>query len=105
MLFAQFDASKLWSELPAPALWLVFLVAIIVGIFVLCQLIGLRYIPNNKVGIIEKLWSRTGSVEQGRLLALGSEAGFKSDVLRGGFHVGLWRWQFRLHKVALVTVP
>ena len=105
MLFAQFNLATAWSELPGPLQLLVILVAIVVGIFVFSQAIGLRYIPNNKVGIVEKLWSRTGSVEQGRLLALGSEAGFKADTLRGGFHLWLWRWQFRLHKVPLVTVP
>ena len=29
-----------------------------------------RYIPNDKVGVVEKLWSATGSVKNG-LLALG----------------------------------
>ena len=65
----------------------------------------MRYIPNNRVGIVEKLWSRSGSIEQGRLISLGDEAGFKADVLRGGFHIGLWRWMYRLHKVPLVKVP
>jgi uncharacterized membrane protein YqiK len=105
MLFAQLDWSKISAEIPSPVYVVLVLIAIVVGIFLLCALIGLRYIPNNRVGIVEKLWSRTGSVEQGRLLALGSEAGFKADVLRGGFHLWLWRWQYRLHKVPLVTVP
>ena len=26
-------------------------------------------------------------------------------MLRGGMHFGLWRWQYRIHKVPLVTVP
>ena len=103
MLLAQLDVSKLFTDSPYYGLLILF--AIIIGILLLGELMGLRYIPNNKVGVVEKLWSRTGSVEQGRLLALGSEAGFKADVLRGGFHIGLWRWQFRLHKVPLVTVP
>src|SRR5262249_42537385 len=29
----------------------------------------------------------------------------QAEVLRGGLHFGLWRWQFRIHKVPLVTVP
>lgn len=105
MLLAQFELSRLWTELPGPAIPLVILFAILLALLLLGELVGLRYIPNNKVGIVEKLWSRSGSVEQGRLLALGDEAGFKADVLRGGFHIGLWRWQYRLHKVPLVTVP
>jgi uncharacterized membrane protein YqiK len=101
MLFAQFN---LLNDVPGIYVFLGIVSAIAV-LLLLGELMGLRYIPNNKVGIVEKLWSQTGSVEQGRLLALGSEAGFKADVLRGGFHFALWRWQFRLHKVALVTVP
>jgi uncharacterized membrane protein YqiK len=95
----------IWNSLPDPAHYALILLAIVFGVLALCELGGLRYIPNNRVGIVEKLWSRSGSVEQGRLIALGDEAGFKADVLRGGFHIGLWRWMYRLHKVALVTVP
>src|SRR5262245_53019679 len=64
-----------------------------------------RYIPNNAVGIVEKLWSRSGSVGEGAILALGGEAGYQADLLRGGIHFGLWRWQYRIHKARLVTVP
>lgn len=69
------------------------------------ELLGVRYIPNNRVGIIEKLWSATGSVSEGRIMALNEEAGYQADLLRGGFHFKLWRWQYRIHKVNLVTVP
>jgi uncharacterized membrane protein YqiK len=106
MLLAHvFADGNIWSSLPEPAQYGLILLAIAVSIGALIELAGLRYIPNNRVGIVEKLWSRSGSVEQGRLISLGDEAGFKADVLRGGFHIGLWRWMFRLHKVPLVTVP
>ena len=48
----------------------------VVGVVVLCELTGLRYIPNNRVGIVEKLWSVRGSVTEGRIIALNGEAGF-----------------------------
>ena len=54
----------------------------------------LRYIPNNYVGVVEKLWSPSGSVPEGQILALNGEAGFQADLLRGGIHFGLWRWQY-----------
>ena len=38
------------------------------------------------------------------LLALQGEAGYQADLLRGGVHFGLWRWQYRIHKVRLVIV-
>src|SRR5262245_3176628 len=69
----------------------VFLLAVLVG-----ELLGMRYIPNSRVGIVEKLWSRQGSIAEGRLIALDGEAGYQADLLRGGFHFGLWRWQYRI---------
>jgi uncharacterized membrane protein YqiK len=66
--------------------------------------LGLRYIPNNRVGIVEKLWSGQGPIEQGHLIALEGEAGYQPDVLRGGFHLFYWRWQYRIHRVPLVVV-
>jgi uncharacterized membrane protein YqiK len=66
---------------------------------------GVRYIPNNRVGIIEKYWSPKGSVKEGRIIALNGEAGFQEKILRGGLHFGLWRWQYRIHKVPLITIP
>jgi uncharacterized membrane protein YqiK len=83
--------------------------AVLVLVFVLLLLapllVGMRYIPNNRVGVVEKLWSGRGSVPEGRIMALSGEAGFQADVLRGGLHFGLWAWQYRIHKVGLVTVP
>ena len=81
--------------------------AVIVVLFLLAipEMLGIRYIPNNRVGIVEKLWSASGSVPEGRIMALNGEAGYQVDLLRGGFHFRLWRWQYRIHKVNLVTVP
>jgi uncharacterized membrane protein YqiK len=63
----------------------------------------LVYIPNNRVGILEKLFSGKGSVRSG-LIALNGEAGFQPDVLRGGWHF-LTPFQYRVHKMSLVTIP
>jgi uncharacterized membrane protein YqiK len=67
--------------------------------------IGVRYIPNNRVGVVEKLWSQKGSVPAGGILALRGEAGYQVHLLRGGVHFGLWRWQYKIHKIPLVTIP
>jgi len=61
-----------------------------------------RYIPNSRVGVVEKLWSTHGSIDQG-LIALGGEAGFQPDTLRGGFHFFV-PFQYRVHRVPLVTI-
>jgi uncharacterized membrane protein YqiK len=64
---------------------------------------SVRYISNHRVGVVEKLWSRSGSVPSG-LIALHGEAGFQPDVLRGGLH--LFRpFQYRIHSLPLVTIP
>ncbi|MBI1853554.1 MAG: hypothetical protein HYR85_24725 [Planctomycetes bacterium] len=78
---------------------------IVVGSWIVSVLLGVRYIPHDKVGIVEKLWSRTGSLGEGRIVALDDKAGFQSGVLRGGFHGGYFLWQYRVHRVPLVMVP
>jgi uncharacterized membrane protein YqiK len=78
-----------------------------IGVLVLLaipEMLGVRYIPNNRVGIVEKLWSSKGSLGEGCLIALNDEAGYQSELLRGGVHFGLWRWQYRIHWVPLVMV-
>lgn len=62
----------------------------------------IRYIPNTRVGIVEKLISGHGSVRSG-LIALRGEAGFQPEVLRGGWHL-LTPLQYRVHRVPLVTI-
>jgi len=64
----------------------------------------LRYIPNTRVGVVEKLVSlNKGSIRSG-LIALHGEAGFQPDVLRGGWHL-LVPFMYRIHRVSLVTIP
>ena len=79
-------------------LWIAF--ALLVATMLL---LTFRYIPNDRVGIVEKLWSPSGSVKGG-LIALNGEAGFQPELLRGGWHV-MVPFQYRLHKMPLVTIP
>lgn len=67
-------------------------------------LMGLRYIPHNRVGVVEKLWSPLGSLKDGRIIALEGRAGFQADLLRGGLHFGYFPWQYRIHAEPLVIV-
>ncbi|HEY7087402.1 MAG TPA: SPFH domain-containing protein, partial [Tepidisphaeraceae bacterium] len=66
---------------------------------------GVRFIPNDRVGIVEKLWSLKGSVGEGRIMAHRGEAGYEPKMLRGGIHLFKWHWQYRVHRAPLVTVP
>jgi uncharacterized membrane protein YqiK len=72
-----------------------------VGIFVL---MGLKFIPNNKVGIEEKRFATKGSVKADSFIALNKEAGYQPNLLRGGFY---WRmpFQYTVHLAPLVTIP
>jgi len=73
----------------------------LVLLFILAK--TLRYIPNNRVGLVERLWSPKGSVKSG-FIALGGEAGYQPQVLRGGWHVFM-PFIYRIHKAPLVTIP
>jgi len=62
-----------------------------------------RYVSNNRVAVVEKLWSRRGSIAGG-LIALEGEAGYQPDVLRGGYHF-FFPFQYHIHTQPLVTIP
>jgi uncharacterized membrane protein YqiK len=79
--------------------------AVVLTVVAVKELLGLRYIPHTKVGVIEKLWSKSGSITEGQVVALNGEAGYQSRLLRGGVHLWLWRWQYRIHTSPLVTIP
>ena len=56
--------------------------------------------PNDRVGIVEKLWSAAGSAPEGRIIVLGGEAGYQAELLAAVSHFGYWRWQYRVHQDA-----
>jgi uncharacterized membrane protein YqiK len=70
------------------------LVSVLV-VLVLIMLSGIRFIPNNRIGIVEKRFGRR---------SVNREAGFQPDVLRGGLHY-LMPIQYRVHIAPLVTIP
>lgn len=63
---------------------------------------AVKYIPNDRIGVIEKLWSSSGSVQSG-LLALQGEAGLQPELRRGGFHF-FAPFQYRVHIHPMVSV-
>ena len=79
--------------------------AVVLVVLALFAWLTVRRIPNEQVGLVEKLWSPHGTVPEGSIIALAGEAGYQADMLRGGIHLGLWRWQYRIHKVPLVAIP
>ena len=84
----------------SPVLWFVGLTSAAAIFVYLSRMI--RYVPNDRIGVVEKLWSASGSVHRG-LLALEGEAGFQPDLRRGGFHF-FAPFQYRLHINPMVSV-
>jgi uncharacterized membrane protein YqiK len=98
-LLAQFMGEGLF------VIVVVALVGLIIALISAKTVTGACYIPNDRVGVIEKFWSPNGSVGDGRIIALGGEAGYQSRILRGGLHFRMWRWQYKVHRTPLVTIP
>src|SRR5580658_1077051 len=93
------DVYNLGADVTHIAVW----VAAAVGLLILLRIANIfRYISNNQVGIVEKLWSTKGSIQYG-FIALNGEAGFEPEVLRGGLHL-FFPFMYRIHKSDLVTV-
>jgi uncharacterized membrane protein YqiK len=87
------------SSLVAAAIW----TGAVVAILLVLRVANIfRYIPNNQVGIVEKMWAARGSIKSG-FIALHGEAGFEPEILRGGIHV-FYPFTYRIHKSDLVTV-
>src|SRR6185437_3298865 len=86
--------------------WFLYLLDICIALLigaVLAKITGMvRYIPNDRVGVVEKLWSAGGSVKSG-LLALHGEAGFQPELRRGGFHF-FPPLQYRVHIREMISV-
>ncbi|MFO0830501.1 MAG: SPFH domain-containing protein [Phycisphaerales bacterium] len=98
MFLAQVTA----NSLSTPQVLLA-LAGLLVAATALFFIAGFRPVSNKCVGIVEKRWSLTGSVETG-FIALKGEAGFQPTLLRGGLH-WLMPLQYRVHVVPLVTIP
>jgi uncharacterized membrane protein YqiK len=93
------DVNSLINGWTHPALW----AGAVIAFLILLRIANIfRYIPNNQVGIVEKLWSTKGSIKDG-FIALNGEAGYEPEVLRGGLHV-FFPFMYRIHKSDLVTV-
>ncbi len=75
---------------------------VVAGILLLILLSGIRFIPNNRIGVIEKRFSGKGSVKSG-FIAMNGEAGYQPRILRGGLHY-LMPIQYVVHMMPLVTI-
>src|SRR5882672_2677495 len=81
-------------------------VTVVAGLVVFAAVLRIgnvvRYIPNDQVGVVEKLWSARGSIKTG-FIALARQAGFQPEILRGGIHF-FFPFTYRVHREPLVTI-
>jgi uncharacterized membrane protein YqiK len=96
--------TNLTDAMPALLKLALYVAAGSAGLLLTTALVGLRYIPNDRVGIVEKLWSPAGPIAEGRMIVVDREAGFQAAILRGGFYFFYWLWQYRIHKLPLTVV-
>ena len=102
-LFSDFTIKDVGNWVSDASVWTLLAIGIPTTLFLVWLCV--RYIPHNRVGVVEKLWSGKGSLAEGRIIALNQEAGYQAQLLRGGLHFGYWRWQYRIHQSRLVTIP
>src|SRR4051812_26889112 len=82
------DTGSAWAMIVIATV--IVLIILVLGGRVTLGACGVRYIPNDRVGIVEKLWSARGSLGEGRILATQGEAGYEARLLRGGIHFRKW---------------
>ncbi|WP_195989237.1 SPFH domain-containing protein [Clostridium sp. D53t1_180928_C8] len=78
-------------------------IGVIFALLFILWILGFKIIDNDKVGIVEKWWSRKGSLNE-QIIALNGEAGYQPELLRGGIHFRS-PLIYKVHVVPLVTIP
>ena len=78
--------------------------AVIILILAGLGLVGCRYIPHNRVGVIEKLWSPKGSLKGGRIVASHEEAGLeRTNQAASWWRSALWLLPFSVLRSQTAT--
>jgi uncharacterized membrane protein YqiK len=74
-----------------------------VGLLLLVAVFGVAVIGEREAGLVIRRFGR--SLPPGRIIAMNGEAGYQAELLPPGWHLGLWRWRYKIVKVPLVVVP
>jgi uncharacterized membrane protein YqiK len=77
------------------------IVALAIFIVVLTSFVSIR---ENQVGVVAKRFSGSGSLPEGRVVALKGEAGFQAATLPPGLHFPYWPWQYRITKYPITVI-
>jgi uncharacterized membrane protein YqiK len=74
----------------------------------LFQLLGIVFIPEDKIGLVTKkfvLWGENRDLPDGRIIATKGEAGFQAQSLAPGVHFWKWIWQYEIKLQPLIVIP
>lgn len=83
-------------------------VALVVRYRFVLWLFGVIIVPDDAVGMVTQKFVLFGGnrlLPDGRLVALNGVAGFQSDTLSPGLHIGLWPWQYAVDLAQFLTMP
>ncbi|MCC6460659.1 MAG: flotillin family protein [Saprospiraceae bacterium] len=72
------------------------------------QLIGIVFIPEDKIGLVTKkfvLFGEHRELPDGRIIARQGEAGFQAQTLAPGIYFNKWIWQYQITLQALTVIP
>jgi uncharacterized membrane protein YqiK len=81
--------------------WMMVALAIIIVLGINIWL-GTRIIDEKHSGLVIKRYGP--SLPDGRILAIDGEAGYQARMLSPGWHVGWWRWRYKIVKVPVTVV-
>ncbi len=82
--------------------WVIASLTGLVGVLVFFAAAGTWIIREDESGLVIKKFG--APLPPGRLIALVGEAGYQADLLPPGWHFGLWRWKYRVERVAMISV-
>lgn len=71
---------------------------------VLAILTSFIYIREDMVGVLVKKFSFTGTLPEGRVVALKGEAGYQARTLPPGLYFGYWAWQYKVEKYKITVI-
>ena len=74
----------------------------------LFQLLGIIFIPEDKIGLVTKkfvLFGDDKALPDGRIIATKGEAGYQAQTLAPGVYFWMWLWQYEITLQQLTVIP
>jgi uncharacterized membrane protein YqiK len=83
-------------------------IIILMGVFYkpLMRLFGIIIIPEDQIGLINKvfrLWGGPLQIDSG-IIAINKEAGMQAEYLSAGVHFWLWPWKYKIEMINFVKI-